>query len=402
MADDLQIVRARAEGGERGGDAAARERLVALTLVHGERAVAWEALAAWARTHDDIALYARALSELARRGLGRRGEIAAITVTLAGEGEVAAARGVAGALADGPADTWSISVDRAPLVARLAVDDAIVGGDADLVRLRATRTHMALEQAAGRALLLGDGAMARALAAPVAAADRHAVGARLVLAVCAANGGDDVALAEAFHDARAPGTQAPSEAALPFAMLLARDVSQEDARAVLVAMQHAPIQGGDAVATPIAVELAARGILREGELPLDAALELAVRRSQPPPRDALVDDRPGALDARHELLARVVAEPDAPRTKALAARMAMHARDPLVAVALARLALTAHPETLPADASSRLLARGPGDPLVAAAALDVARRRGDVAAVNRARAALTAVAQTPAERKRVE
>ena len=158
---------------------------------------------------------------------------------------------------------------------------------------------------------------------------------------------------------------------------------------------------GDAVVAPIAADLAARGVLPESELPLDAAVELAARRMQPPPDAALAGTpaAPAHLDARHELLAFALARPDAPRAVELARRLArVRDRDALVAVAWARVDL-AH-DAAASEPAAHLLARDPGDPLVAAAALDVATKRGDAATAARARAILATVARTPAERAR--
>ena len=431
MSDDLQVLRARsgrrdafavaswqplARGEIHPSDDASRRRLLALTLMHGEREAAWEALAVWARVHDDVQLYARALSELARRGFGRRAEIVFAATELAGEGELAAAHEIAAASADAPLSEAALSIGAQALVARLAVDDALVRRDLGLARLRATRTHVALDEVASRALLLGEVSLARELAAPVAAADPHAVGARLVLAVAADASGNPTALAAIFKSARSASGPVPQSAALAFAMLIAREVSVEAARHLLLALPRAPFIDGDALVTSIAVDLAARGVLDDAQLALDALTELAARRGQPPPAAALADAPPltaglehatdeprtSRLDARHMLLALALAEPTSPRTRALAGRMARHGNDALVAVALARLDLAWHPEQLAPDAASLLLARGPGDPLIAAVALDLATRRGDGPSIHRARAVLTAIAQTPAERRRLE
>jgi hypothetical protein len=71
--------------------------------------------------------------------------------------------------------------------------------------------------------------------------------------------------------------------------------------------------------------------------------------------------------------------------------------DPLIAVAMARLSL-AEGTVLSPFAIDRLLAVDPADPIVAAAALDLAKRAGDAQVIGPARARLTALARTPGER----
>jgi hypothetical protein len=284
------------------------------------------------------------------------------------------------------------------LVARLAVDAAIVAGDVERVRLRATRTHLGLERAAGRAALLGVNDVARELATPVVAADPHARGAAMALAAVA--GGNVDALRAAFIGFKrtAPG-RVPAECLLAFARTVARVVSEEEGTRTIASTPHDAIVADDALVAPVAVELAARGVWPESELPLDATIELAARRMQPPPDAALggTHAQSAPTDARHELLALALARPESPRAAELAKRLSrVRDRDPLVAVATARIALARNEE---ADAS-KLLARDPGDPLVAAAALDVATKRGDAATAARARATLIAIARTPAERAR--
>jgi len=412
MADDLQLLLTRVERESRrteaGGDAV-RERLLALTLVHQGHPAAWEALAAWARVHEDSTLHVRAVTELARRAPAKRAELVALAVELAGEGDLSAARQLAAALVDAQAlgvDAPASGARAAPLgkstaaglVARLAVDEALARGDTEKARLRATRTHLALAEVAGRALVLGDAALARALAAPVIAADPADVGARMVLAVATWDG-NAASLSGAFAGASG-GTDAvvPAPAALEFALLLARTVSAEEARRVLAATKRGPLLAGDALVTRLAVELAARGVLVETELPLDARVELAARRLETPPAAAAPTDAP--LDARHALLAASLADPASSHARELMVRLhRARETDPVVAVAWVRI-LIASSQSLDVDLAARLLASDPGDPLIVVAALDLARKRGDAAVASRARASLRAVARTPAERAR--
>src|SRR5262249_25349417 len=56
---------------------ATRRRLVAMTMLHADRPEAWDALAAWAASHGDIALQAEALERLATLAPSRAAQIAA-------------------------------------------------------------------------------------------------------------------------------------------------------------------------------------------------------------------------------------------------------------------------------------------------------------------------------------
>lgn len=384
---ELELLLARATG-SRGG-VATRDRLIALTLAHGESVAAWDALAAWARTHDDVTLYVLALAELARRAPFRRGPIAAAAVTLAGDGDLAAARALAAALVDAASSDGLAIASSRPIVARLAIDEAILAGDLERTRLRATRSHVGLEEAAGRAALFGMDTLARDLAAPVAAADPQARGARLVLAAVAR--GDAAALRAAFDGfARGRASEVPAACLLAFARTMAGAISDDEAARVVAATPHATIVQGDAVEVAVAVDLAARGVLVDAELPPDGVVELAARRERPVTAAT-------SLDARHELLALALSRPESPRALELARRLArVRDRDALVAVACARIELARGDAADPA----RLLAHAPADPLAAATALDVAVRRGDGATAARARATLSALARTPAERAR--
>ena len=245
---DLQILWARASSASlRPRAEAARDRLIALTLVHANSTVAWEALASWARTHGDVALYAHAMTELARRAPQKRDALAAAVTALAGEGELVAARAIAGALADaGSAAGFGAPLaQRHALVARLAVDDALVSGDIARARLRATRTHVGLEQAAGRALVMGRRAIARELASQLVAADPRAVGARMVLAAAQENL-DASALRGAFDGMRLGAAESltPAECVLGFAALLGDLLSPALAARVVASVPHEALLAG--------------------------------------------------------------------------------------------------------------------------------------------------------------
>jgi hypothetical protein len=387
MAVEPQVLLARADV----EDARAKEvrsRLVALTLVDGSTA-SWDALAAWGRGHGDAALVAQALGHVAALSPSRGAELGAKAVELAGDGELAAARSLAGAVLDAGGDRSSGGLGPAPasspLVARLAIDDALVAHDADRARTRAVRAHVGLDVVAARALLLGDAPSAAAIAQPLADADPGAIGVRLVLAAVPGGAG------AAVTAPRGPAVLAP-EPLLGLARVVARVGSLVVARS-LVQAPHEPFVPGDDTLTPALVELAATGVVGDDELPPDARIELAARRLETPTASLL-----DGADARHRLFALALARPLDPAAIELAKHLApAAAHDTLVALALVRLSL-ALGKPVDARLIDRLVARSPTDPLVALAALDVAKRLGDEAAIGPARARLTALARTPGER----
>jgi hypothetical protein len=144
--------------------------------------------------------------------------------------------------------------------------------------------------------------------------------------------------------------------------------------------------------------LAARAIIPADDLPVDAKVELYARRGEIPPADVI--EAP-TLDARHRYLALALAEPTSNRTARLSAQLAAaRSTDTLVAVAWAREGL-ARGRSIDPRETTALLSRAPGDPIALAAALDVAKKVDDVATARRARASLSALATTPAERARL-
>ncbi len=216
--------------------AKARETLLALTTTAGDPVVAWDALAAWAEAHGDVALWGYAYEGLVKADPERRESAARAAETLAGLGEIGTARAVAAAAAD---------VTEAPLAgihdalaARLAVDEAIAQDDAPLVRQRATRVRVTLEEAAARALLVGNVALARRLASPVALADESDLGSRLVLA---ASDRHDVLAALSVDRRGAPPVSWATWAALRVA--LRAGVANADA--ALASVAHEPRVAGD-------------------------------------------------------------------------------------------------------------------------------------------------------------
>jgi hypothetical protein len=376
-----------------------RDRLVALTLLHGESAAAWDALAAWGAAHQDAMLVARALAAVARLVPTRKAELAERAVALAGDGELFAARSLAAALVDAPGDRSSGGEGAAPasvpLVARLAVDEALMRHDRARAELRATRAHLGLDVVAGRALLMGDAGLARTLATPVVLADPGATGARMVLATAGFRLGDGDLIARAFEVPRSGVSPVAAEALLPFARMVLQMSSTDAARRMLDAWSPLALLEGDALVTPLAVELAALGAIPDDALPRDGWVELTSRRSD---TRRLKGISLGTMDARHVLFAWALERPLDRATLELAQRLAPAAgHDTLIAVAMARLSL-AEGSALSPLAIDRLLAVDPADPIVAAAALDLAKRAGDARAIGPARARLTALARTPGER----
>lgn len=366
----------------RSDDAATREALVSLTATARDPAVAYGALAAWAESHGEVALWAYALEHLVRAAPSEREAVARAAEQLAGLGEAAEARAVAAAAVD--ADDVPLPPGLA-LAARLALDEAIARGDAAALGLRATRTRLGLDEAAGRALLAARPALARSLAATLAGADPTARGARLVLA--AVDGRD---LTAASSEAR-PGDAPVSCAALvAFGVALVHATSApERARAALAAIAHGPMVAGDDRVERPAVELASRGALDVDALTPDARVELAALRGVAPP--AL----PPGVDLRHDYLAIALSRPDAPRARELGTRLAPAAdRDPIVAAA-ASLVLLGTGAPIAPGAPRALLAIDPADPLLAATALRLAEKVGDSDVARQARAALTALGGAP-------
>jgi hypothetical protein len=359
------------------GDAAQRNVLVALTVTAHDPLIAWDALATWAEAHGDVALWARALGALAVIAPERRDAIARAAEELAGMGEIGEARSVAAAAAD--AGEGPLAGDRHPLAARLAIDEAVGRRDAEATRRRSTRVRITLDEAAGRALLAGDAGLARELVAVVVRADATATGAALVLA--AAEGRDVVgAVSEAQRGA---GVPVSGSTWVAFGVALAHAASPREVRAALGSIAHGAVVAGDDRVVRPAVQLVSRGALGVDALPADGLVELALVRGEVP-------DAPRALDARHEYLALAIAFPRAPRARDLGQRLArVAARDAVVAAASALLGLALG---APVDraAPPALLARDPADPLLAAAALRLAEKLGDVDVARRARASLAA------------
>lgn len=382
-ADGAHVLLARSAG----RDPATRSALIALTETAGDRVAAWDALASWSEAHGDVALWARALEALVTNAPARRDAVAQAAEDLAGNGEIAEARAVAGAVVD--AADEPLAEQRHPLAARLAIDEAIARNDSETVRRRASRGRVGLEEASARALLGGQRDMAREIASTVALADPGASGARLVLAAS-----DSRDVVGAAWDARRRGARASGAAYVAFGAAAAHALSREEAHATLVAIAHGAIVAGDDRVVRAAVELVSRGMLETSVLSPDGLVELAVLRGSSPVEGSPLPD-PRSLDVRHEYLASALADPQGATTKELGARLAsVVGRDPVVAAAAA-LVLIGTGAAIEAGAPRALLMRDPGDPLLAATALRLANKTGDSDVASRARATLTALGGLP-------
>lgn len=368
-----------------------RARAIALTLRYAERPIAWDALLAWGRAHGDDLLVAAAFEGLVRAAPARSAEIERGAVELLGRGEAGLARRVAAAIADSPREL-EIRGPRDPVVARLAVDEALLRDDGDAAERRATRGRVTLGELAARALLLERVALAERVARLVALADPGALDAHMVLGALASRG----AKGEGTKDVRGlvvrSGAVAPAAAVFAFADRLAVVAGPEAAREWLARVTFVPAPPHDPIVGPLAVELAARGIVAASELDPEQRIELAARRREAPgPIDATA-----TVDRRHHLLWLVLSDPKSTAAKeSLAALSPAIARDPLVAFAAAKIALAAGARD--AAALERALTLGPSNPLLLGVAIELAKLLGKDDVVPRARTRLLAVARTPAE-----
>jgi hypothetical protein len=376
------------------------QRLEALTLLHGDRVAAWQALADWGLAHGDASLAVRGLIGVTKRAAGRRFVIARSAVTLAGGGYLGPARQLAGALFDVEGDRTSGGEGPAPaaiaLVARLALDEATLRRDVPRLYARSARAHLGVEVAAGRAWAMGSAALARDLVTPTAKADPSNLAARIVLEGASGRGGTRLipSFDRAIHDAAG---SVPLDVVIPFArdVLVAEGASA--ARRVLALASGSKLPSDDALLTPLLVELAIGGVISESDLPPDGRIELAARRFVVPQEQDVNDP---LVDARHKLLGLSLRVPADPATLREAQRLAAAAAgDPLVAVAVARVAL-ARGEVVSNDARAQLEAFGLVDPIAAALVVDLAKGSALPAIVKRARRQLAALAKTSAERSK--
>ena len=359
-------------------DVNARSRAIALTAARADAPAAWDALVEWGRAKGDPELVATGLEGLVRAAPTRVADVESAALGLAGDGHVALARRVAATIGDLP-DALGIHGPHDPVVARLALDEAILRDDVPAVERRAVRFHVDLGEAAARALLEEHPAIARRLGDGVLAADpaaacatMAAVAAGQKLRVRSAAGGADACVLVVAGRLAATGNVAAATA--------------WTRRMGVVVAPRDPVTG------PIAVDLAARGILAASVLPPALGIELAARRREAPP--ALDAD----VDRKHQLLFHALREPAGADARALVARLRGGADDPVVGFALARIALAGlAPAASEAWAPVRAaIAASPADPLLLAIAVEIAKHDGASPAAPRAR--LHAFAQTPAER----
>jgi hypothetical protein len=235
-----------------------RAQAIALTLAHGESPAAWDALGAWGRSHRDAELVERALEGLVRAAPMRSLEVERGVVALLEGGQPSLARRLAASLADAPRDLEIVG-PRDGTVARLAVDEALMRGDRAAATARATRGHVPLAEVAARALVENQREIAASLAAEVTAADPGASGAAMVKA----------SLAGATTGFAHVTDQPPELCALVFADRLATAAGADVARQWLGRITRTPMSSRDPVAGPLAVDLAARGVLPVSDLPPD-------------------------------------------------------------------------------------------------------------------------------------
>ncbi len=259
------------------GDPAARERAIALTLAHGDHAAAWDALQAWGRARRDAELVARAFVGLVRAAPMRSAEAEKGAVALLDGGQPALARKVAVAITDSPRELGVIG-PRDPTVARLAVDEALSRGDKNAALARATRGHVPLAEVAARALLLDRRDIAVSVATSLASADPGASGAVMVKAALKSAGpGAGAGGGKAGLSMGLVTDQPPEICALVFADRLAVAAGTEVARDWLAHVTRTPMTARDPLAGPLAVDLAARGVLPVSDLPVE--LRASVQRA---------------------------------------------------------------------------------------------------------------------------
>ena len=294
------------------GDPATKARALSLTQAHGERAVAWDALIAWARGHHDAELLARGLVGLLHAAPARSAEVERGAKELLGEGQAEFARKVAVAVADSPRDL-EVRGPRDPVVARLAIDEALARGDRVKAVARATRGHVDLAEVAARAAFLGWPSLAKELAEAVLAANPSASGADLVLAALAS------------RPAR-PHADAPALCVLFYATTR----SDSEAARFVAASRALPTTEGDPLGG-VLVNLAERGAVLVTSMDDGLRVELAARRREAAPAV-------GPLDRRHELLRLSLADPDGQEARQLFAELS-DSTDAVVTFAGARIAL---------------------------------------------------------------
>jgi hypothetical protein len=395
------VVRLAAKREGSAADALGRERAIALTLASADNPVAWDALIAWGRGKADAELLARGVEGLLRAAPNRHAEVEAGALELLGIGHAALARRVAGKLADSPA---SLEIGRIhdETVARLAVDDALLLGDSARAERRAVRGRVSLAEVAARAEILERPDLAAAFVRDVLAADPNSGCASMVelsLSARGASGMDSKAALEAQRVRSTPTDRPEAACVLVLAERLATFTNPDVVRDWWSHVAPPPMAPHDPVTGPLAVDLAARGLLDERSLPLELRLELAARRQEAPPAVDLAAVEKRVVDAKHALLWNLLVDPAGASTKALLSRLYGAAdRDPIIGFALARSALASVRDADVWQSALRAIASSPSNPLLLAVAVEIAKKGGKPEDVPPARARLMAFARTPAER----
>jgi tetratricopeptide (TPR) repeat protein len=359
-------------------EVAAREAVVRLTFDGSGSPSPSAALVAWAREHDEIALWARALELRAAVFTEARQDAARAAGELAGLGRSDEASAVAAAMAE--AGDLPLDGSGCELAKRLALDEAIARSDDGAAGRRASRMRIGLEEVAARWLLRGDRERARAVARSVADADPGAAGAGLVL--------DAVNDSPAARRAHPVGAAVTAAAWLVWGNAWVARTSPVVARAALAAVPHASIVEGDAPVERLAVDLAARGVIADDALSPGALVELrALRWASPqaragePSAVAFSEARTRAgtptLDPRHEYLALTLDHPGSPAARELGARLLRLA--PHDRIVLAAQAIDLLGQGAPVDPAmpGRLGTLASHDALLAAIAYRLALRVND-------------------------
>jgi len=260
-----------------------RHRLEALTLLHGNRVAAWEALATWGLEQGDAALAVRGMIGVARRAPARRVLLGHAAASFAASGHPIEARQLAAALLDADKDRSSAGEGKAvaslPLVARLAIDQAILDRDPQAVYARTTQAHVGVEVAAGRAWAMGNLPFARTLIESTVKADPTNLAARLVYEGASGRGASWLLPASTTTS-----VPLPPEVALPLARLVLVGEGVAGARRVMAfgGGTKVLVLEGDTLLTPLAVDLVVAGVVTEDSLPADARVAVADKRRPHP------------------------------------------------------------------------------------------------------------------------
>lgn len=365
--------------------AAQRDRIIALTLARSADAAAWRALRDWARAREDDALLVAAYRKLLVGEPRAFGDGARDVRGLIERGSLDEARALAEVLASRAHELRRRLGDG--LVARLAVDAALASGDVAGALRHAKACGASPDLVMERAALRGDQRRAVDAARAVLEADPTRASARAVMAL----------VGEASPEVLWAGSVAGSlggDVAAPLALRLLRRHGAVASRAFWEGA--VPTLDREAHLDPalrgLLVELVAHTVVAESAVAPELAIEAAARRGSVPPVAAV-------RSRAHRLLAASL------RRQALdASEWRDMAQGEDVAVAAVAASFAAEHDALPSSAGAQLrgaLERArdaaPGDPLVLAALVRAARRRGDGPEAARWADALAAVCTTDYE-----